>query len=368
MSENDFEPLQKLNRDLKQSARLMGQLEARYLVDLYYQVQTYRISQAHQFRQASEQGEPGRLLAWGKESMATFERNIQNALGEFARTYRVGQWLQSICGIGPVISAGLLANLRVPPPMTAGHYLSFAGLVSTSKWIGAEKAKELVASIVPRGKPTTDQLIKLSEEMGWHSMALLGKVQESADDSRENVIKILARRPWSAMVKTLTAFKLGECFVKVKSNSKDFYGAIYESRKRYEMEKNDRRDYADQAAAGAKRVGRSTEAYKFYMDGRLPPGHIHARCRRYAVKMFISHLHEVMYRDYFEKAPPVPYVFAKSGGDHRHYIAPPNWPGDFDGKSLRDLAVATKKAPAPVQEVPETSEATPEPTSEDVQS
>jgi len=69
----------------------------------------------------------------------------------------------------------------------------------------------------------------------------------------------------------------------------------------------------------------------------LPPAHIHAMARRQAVKMFLSHLHEVMYRDYFGEAPPVPYVFTKTEQDHRHFIAPPMWPMAKQGRSLREM-------------------------------
>jgi hypothetical protein len=59
--------------------------------------------------------------------------------------------------------------------------------------------------------------------------------------------------------------------------------------------------------------------------------------RRQAVKMFLSHLHEVMYRDYFACAPPVPYIFTKADEDHRHFIAPPLWPMAKPGRSLYEM-------------------------------
>ena len=59
----------------------------------------------------------------------------------------------------------------------------------------------------------------------------------------------------------------------------------------------------------------------------LSPAHLHARARRYAVKLFLSHFHEVMHWDYFQKAPPAPYIFEHPEGTlHSHKIAVPNWP------------------------------------------
>jgi hypothetical protein len=71
-------------------------------------------------------------------------------------------------------------------------------------------------------------------------------------------------------------------------------------------------------------VGKSTEAFKHYSAGRLPPGQIDARARRYAVKLFLSHLHEVWYKAHFGKAPPLPYPIAILG--HAHIKPPPTVP------------------------------------------
>jgi len=57
----------------------------------------------------------------------------------------------------------------------------------------------------------------------------------------------------------------------------------------------------------------------------LPPAHIHARARRYAVKLFLSHYHHVAYEVATGQKPPKPYVLDRIPG-HTHYVAPPNWP------------------------------------------
>ena len=54
------------------------------------------------------------------------------------------------------------------------------------------------------------------------------------------------------------------------------------------------------------KIGKTTDAYKAYSVGKLPPAHIHARAKRYAVKMFISHLHEIWYEVELGKPAPVP--------------------------------------------------------------
>ena len=51
-----------------------------------------------------------------------------------------------------------------------------------------------------------------------------------------------------------------------------------------------------------------------------------------------------MYRDFYHDDPPKPYAFEKCPGDHRHYIAPPNWPFEGDGVGLGELLTTEAKA------------------------
>jgi hypothetical protein len=56
----------------------------------------------------------------------------------------------------------------------------------------------------------------------------------------------------------------------------------------------------------------------------LPPARLLLRAQRYAAKLFLAHYHEVAYKDFFKKPPPLPYAIAYLG--HAHKIEPPNQP------------------------------------------
>jgi len=90
-----------------------------------------------------------------------------------------------------------------------------------------------------------------------------------------------------------------------------------------EIERNEAGHFKGQAAAmlARKKFGRETEARKHYEAGRLPPAHIHARAKRYAVKLFLSGYFEVGYELLHGKKPPLPYPIAILG--HAHKIEPP---------------------------------------------
>lgn len=262
------EAIRRLTKDERAAAATLGRAEARFLVDAYYQLQDNRIRSDGQVRSMSKDGEPHAVLQWLADMNRTLEDSLKSALDAYSTASPVGQWLRRQKGIGPVIAAGLLAHLDITRAETAGAFWSFAGLDPRASWNKGEK------------------------------------------------------RPWSAALKVL-CWKLGESFVKVSGHDDAFYGRIYKERKALETARNEAGDYADQAAAKLEkfRIGKDTDAYKAYSAGRLPPAHIHARAKRYAVKLLIAHLHEVMYLDHFGREPPLPYAIAHL--DHAHRIPVP---------------------------------------------
>lgn len=170
------------------------------------------------------------------------------------------------------------------------------------------------------------------------------------------------------------AYKLGESFVKVQNRDSDVYGKLFADRKRFEWARN-KAGYNRERCAQIltdKKIGKDTDAYAWYsgqitpealaqwevLDAArrvtfvktsavepghglpmLPPAHIHAMARRWAVKLFVAHYHHVAFVDYYQQDPPKPYIFEHQppGSNHRHYIAPPNFPWQGGGKSLRDM-------------------------------
>ena len=271
MSDLDLTPVIRLTKDLKNAARTLSDDEARFLVDAYYSMQEDRIRAAHQHRTLAESGEPADVMSWLLDQREILEKQVARALDAYSAGQQVGVWARSIVGIGPVISAGLLAHIDIEKAPTVGHIWRYAGLDPTQSWEKGQK------------------------------------------------------RPWNARLKTL-CWKIGESFVKVSGNEKDIYGKVYKERKEIEAARNEKLEFAEQAKAtlAKKRFGADTQAKKFYEQGMLPPAHVHARAKRYAVKLFLSHMHHVWWEVQTGEKPVKPYVLTHMG--HAHYIAPPNWP------------------------------------------
>lgn len=261
------EPLQKLSRDLVRAAATLSDQEARYLVDSYYMMQGNRKRAANQMRAMAD--EPHEVLAWAAGQAETMETQIRRALQSYAQAQPVGQWLLATYGIGPVISAGILAHIDINKAPTVGHIWRFAGLDPSVKWGKGDK------------------------------------------------------RPWNAGLKTL-CWHAGQSFMKFSGADECWYGQVYRQRKEQETTRNDSGANATTAAAilEEKKFNKSTDAYKALSSGKLPKAQVDARARRYVVKLWLSHLHLVWTWLVLNKLPPKPYAIVH--GQHAHFIPPPD--------------------------------------------
>lgn len=299
----ELEGVERLKKDLREAMiRGLQPSEVRYLVDIYYQTQKFRTRAANQKRDASKAGEPCELAAWTFTQYESIEGSIKTALEEWAKQNPVGRWSLSVYGIGPIISAGLLAHIDITQAPTVGHIWAFSGLDPTKKWNKAEK------------------------------------------------------RPWNAKLKVI-CFHIGESFCKFSGRDECYYGKLYLERKAYEIEKNVKGDYADQCEVALKKTWKDgsngvkwyggcfpAEAYKHiatlgteaarnnYLKSvevpagegvpMLPPAHIDRRAKRWTTKLFLAHFHGVAFKEHYGTEPPLPYPIAYIPW-HTHVIEPP---------------------------------------------
>jgi len=269
-----LESIVRPTRDLVQAAQQFGIVEARLAVDTYYQVQEFRKASANQIR-AIDQGEDEgpkshATLDWMFAQFETMEKQIQRTLDAWSIVQPAGPWLRSVKGIGPVLACNFLAHLDVRKAATAGAFWRFAGLDPTVTWKKGE------------------------------------------------------RRPWNAALKR-ACFLAADSWVKLKSHEDSFYSKLYVQRKEYELAKNEKGELASEAerALSNKRFRDDTKAKGCYLEGKLPPAHLDMRARRWVEKIFLSHLHHVMYCEELGQKPPKPYILEHGG--HVHYIPVPNY-------------------------------------------
>ena len=262
------EAIQKLSRDLRNAAKLMGIREARYFVNTYYDLQDYRIAAANQQRKLLEGEEPSEFIGWLSLNLDILEGQIKAMLDKWSSAQYMGAWSKEVVGIGPVIASGLLANIDIEKAPTVGHIWRFAGLDPSAKWVKGEK------------------------------------------------------RPWNASLKRI-CWLMGESFVKVSGNKNDVYGKLYLQRKEYERQNNEAGKLAE-AAAGRLvqdrgRKKKLDEGLRELLEtGQLPAIALHERSKRWAVKIFLAHWHAEAFRHRYGVEPPLPYPIAHLG--HAHLI------------------------------------------------
>lgn len=349
-----LDPIDRLTRDVRTSAAEVGRNEARGLVDTYYRVQEHRIALDGQARALAADDRANLVSVHFASQMRTLETQMKNVLDDYSLITQVGRWSRAQHGVGPVIAAGLLAHIDITRAPTAGHIWRFAGLDPTLKWLGKQGAARLLEQVkdvdVLVGDESfddyalsEDEVAELDELLGpddrrhqlnraqlvrigqltnrkFGNLIRLGSDAEGRV-TRASMLKLLAKRPWNADLKVL-CWKLGDSFVKTSRSEKSFYGVKYRERKEYELERDARGGHAEQAAETlATRNIRDVPTRKTYEAGRLPAGRLDLRARRWAVKLFLAHWHDVAYREHYGTEPPLPYPIAHLG--HVHYIAPP---------------------------------------------
>lgn len=261
---------------------LAGQLDrggAGSLVQLYYTWQEHRIALGNQTAALQEGGSPAApVVGHFYAQVHTLEQQMVRALGAWAKSTPEGRWALEQKGVGPVLTAGLGTHIDITRAPTVGHIWRFAGLDPTVTWGKGEK------------------------------------------------------RPWNAKLKVL-CWKLSDSFVKVSGRPGAYYGQVYRSRKALEVERDSRLLFADQAARSlATKNIRDAGLRETYESGHLPAGRLDARARRYAVKLFLAHYHEVA-RKAAGLDVPLPYAIAHL--QHVHKIDPP---GPSVAEVMNDVA------------------------------
>lgn len=251
-----------LRRDLDKLA--IGESEVRTLVNTYYELQDYRKSLDSQTKELSKRDDPCAVVDYLGDVMTILEKCVIPRFRRYARENPLGQWCLNRKGIGPVLSAGLLAHIDLAQAPTHGSLWRFAGLDPSVTWERGEK------------------------------------------------------RPWNAELKTL-CWKIGESFVKVCGADDAFYGVLYRERKEIEVSRNEAGENEDAALQKAQELPHHKQVAT-YKKGKLPDGHVHARAKRWVVKMFLSHYHTVGFR-LKGWEPPTPYPVEHQG--HAHVIEPP---------------------------------------------
>ena len=253
----------RLGKEAVLQARNLSNPEIRFIVSNYYAAQNMRKRCDMQLRHLGEKALPD-ALRYHADAYAVQEAQYLKLLKTVAEASPIGQWCMSHIGIGPVISAGCMAHFDIEKAQTAGHFWSFAGLNPAKVWKEGEK------------------------------------------------------RPWNAELKQIM-WHLGQSMKKQSGKPHADYGRLYKERKTLLETRNANGDFAERCKTFR---AKSPEWKKVIAEGRLPAGNIDSQACNFVSKIFLSHLHAVMYWEHFGTAPPKPFAIGILG--HAHEIKIPN--------------------------------------------
>lgn len=181
------------------------------------------------------------LLA-GREVIEKHRDAVEKRLVELVRKLPIAAWVESTHGLG---------------------WLGVAGIVGESGDLGgyanpAKLWKRMGLAVMPDGDR---QRIVAGD----------AAIEHGYNPARRSVM-------WT----------IGDVIVKVGGP----YRLIYDARKVYESEKNERGEYAERAARMLKQktFAKNTNAHKCYSEGKLPPLHLHNSAKRYMEKRLLRDL------------------------------------------------------------------------------
>ena len=296
------------------------------MVKLYYETQNLRIIANGTVNSAKKNGDEEKIVnafLLDVEDYHIIEKNISNQLEAICKSQEVGRWLLKICGIGPVLAAGLLAYFDVTKTSYASGFISYAGLNDNNRpWLGKDKSKEILEDLMKEHESDeiTDEIMyeySAITQWGYNTFRDSAYNSKKKTWSKTEIIKTASKIPYNKELKSLL-WKVGQSFIYQKNRPQSVYGKLLKERLDYEIKNNENGVYADYAAKmlDTYNFGKETEAYKAYAQGKLPPAHINARAIRWVEKILVSHLFEEMYRVEYNAIPPRYYALEHLQGHH----------------------------------------------------
>lgn len=323
-----------LDEEVRLQAADLTHREAKILFRYHRNVQIVRIAASQCVYQLErERIEPSELFAYFRRNAAKLERQTNATLQIYVDQNVATRWMRDV-GVGVAQSVGIYTLIDIEK---VGKYVSslwrFAGYDPSVVKLTKKEAGECVRYFQDKYKKDYVDLemlhyVAIELNRGVEQLKRITKLGMYRKEIMWwQLYKAIMSYPWCNELKEVL-YRVGVSFRRMGGRGAVIspYRSIYDWRKAYEVERNEQGHYTDQAEHKlvSRRYKRNTVARKCYEEGKLPPEQIDARARRFAVKIFLVHLHQVLYYERYGKMPPKPYVLDVLGKERE--IICPKWP------------------------------------------
>lgn len=186
------------------------------------------------------------VLIYFQNLILNIEQQIDISLETFCTTTLTGKWLISNIGIGPVSATRLLSYIDINKCRTPEHLWSYAGLSP-----------------------------------------------KQSDQSKST---------YNSNLKEVCV-DIGKNFVKYSSKENCFYGKLYLEELDRRTDLNNKGEYLELAQQSLESFNPKNKNWvkdkPVYESGKIPQQRLESQAQRYAVKIFLAHLHAVVYYETF---------------------------------------------------------------------
>jgi len=289
--------LDRIGEDVRVAALDMTIPEARYVFKDYMNLQKYQQSTKAHVRQLEKESTPNTTMKFIANN-TTYIRKYQfsEIFDIWTDKFPEARWVKSINGLGPAVAAGLICYCDFDKAHNSSSFWQWAGLTPKSRQITKKAADKLIVSAMDLygDEQLTDDHIKWICTQADYDYASFHKFcRKKGQPYNWNKLYIALVIPKFSFDFHRVCIMIGNLVIK----QKNLYHDLYVYRRAWEEAKNESGEYASRAAAQLRRYDYKPwkDTYKIYSAGYLPPGHIIARSKRWAVKIFLAHYYSVIY-------------------------------------------------------------------------
>jgi hypothetical protein len=272
--------------------------EARYLFKDYVGLQRFQQATRSHVKLLAKTGIPNDVMKFIANN-TTYIRKTQfiEIFDIWTDKYPEARWVKSINGFGPAISTGLLCYLDIDKARNTSSFWRRAGLIPHTDRCSRHQADQLISASMDRHgetNPPTEAHIKWICEQTGKNFAHFHKFCRKKDQPYNwNKIYIALVMPKYSLELKQVCNMIGDQVIK----NKNLYHDLYVYRRKWEEARNEAGEYKSRAEAQLQKHNYKPwkEPYKTYITGKLPPSHIIARSKRWAIKIFLAHYYSVIY-------------------------------------------------------------------------